>query len=517
MEIGTSIINKRKSVIGQLTNQVQQLGKIPPQAVDIEEIILGALMLERDAINTAIEILQPHSFYKPEHQLIFESIKDLFGKSQPVDLITVTAHLRSKGNLEAAGGPLYLSELTNKVGSAANIEFYCRVVSEKYILRRLIEISTEIQDLAYDETSDVFELLNKAEQNLYSVTENNLKTSYSKIDVLASQAIAQIEEMKDMEGGITGVNTGFKELDNMLGGWQKSDLIILAARPGMGKTAMVLTLARNAAAHNKGVAIFSLEMSSLQLMLRLISAESEIESEKFKRGNLESHEMAQLYAKVQTLNNLPIFIDDTPALNIFELRAKCRRLKNQYDIEMIVIDYLQLMNGAKDNNKNSGNREQEISGISRALKQLAKELNVPVIALSQLSRAVESRASGSKKPILSDLRESGSIEQDADQVLFIYRPEYYKIDAWEDGTPTMGEAEIIVAKNRHGAISEVRLKFVGRYNKFTNLDTDFSNYSSNNSLGSLSTFGSNAGVNNQDGTFTIASKSNDEDDEVLPF
>ena len=411
-------------------------GKIPPQARDLEEAVLGALMLEKDAVTTVIDIIKADSFYVTAHQIIYTACLSLFEKSQPIDLLTVTQELKKRGELENAGGATYLSQLTERVASAANVEFHARIISQKFIQRELIRISSEIIKDSYEETTDVFELLDKAEQNLFSVADQNLSRNYDSMSSLITQAIKQIEELQNQEDALTGVPSGFTALDRLTGGWQKSDLIIMAARPGMGKTSFVLTVARNAAVDfNKAVAVFSLEMASLQLVNRLISGEAEISSEKLRKGNMESWEWKQLTHKIEKLSEAPLFIDDTPGINIFELRAKCRRLKMQHDIQLVIVDYLQLMTGSSADGKSSGNREQEISSISRGLKGLAKELNVPVIALSQLSRAVETRG-GDKRPQLSDLRESGAIEQDADMVIFLYRPEYYGMDVDEDNNVT---------------------------------------------------------------------------------
>src|SRR6201996_3145623 len=447
------------------------LGKLPPQAVDLEEAVLGALMLEKDALSSVIDILKAEVFYKDNHQKIFNAIKLLFEKSQQVDILTVTAQLRQLGELEMVGGAYYITELTNRVASAANIEFHSRIIIQKFIQRELIRISTETVQLAYEDTTDVLDLLDRAEKSLFEIAQNNLRRDSRKMDDLMHEALKEIEALKDKKDGLTGIASGFTELDRMTSGWQKSDLVIIAARPAMGKTAFVLSCARNAAVDfNKPVVVFSLEMSSVQLVNRLISGETEIEQEKIRKGQLEEWEWQQIHSKIGRLEHAPIILDDTPALNIFEFRAKCRRLKSQYDIQLIIVDYLQLMQGKADG-KGGGNREQEIGSISRALKSVAKELNVPVIALSQLSRAVENRPGGSKRPMLSDLRESGSIEQDADMVLFLYRPEYYGLEVDEDNNPTQGVGEIIIAKHRNGETGRVRLKFVGKYVKFTDLDT----------------------------------------------
>lgn len=446
------------------------LGKLPPQAVDLEEAVLGALMLEKDALSSVIDILKPDIFYKDAHQKIFKTIQYLFEKTSPVDILTVTAQLRVQGELEMIGGAYYITELTNRVASAANIEYHARIIIQKFIQRELIRISTDIITSAYEDTTDVLDLLDKAEKNLFDIAQNNLRRDSRKMDDILRETLKEIEALKDKKDGLTGVASGFTELDRMTSGWQKSDLVIIAARPAMGKTAFVLTCARNAAVDfEKPVVVFSLEMSSVQLVNRLVSGETEIEQEKIRKGTLEEWEWQQIHSKIGRLEQAPLIIDDTPALNIFEFRAKCRRLKSQYDIQLIIIDYLQLMHGKSDN-KGGGNREQEIGSISRALKSVAKELNVPVIALSQLSRAVESRPGANKRPMLSDLRESGSIEQDADMVLFLYRPEYYGLEVDEDNNPTKGVGEVIIAKHRNGETGTVRLKFVGKYVKFQDLD-----------------------------------------------
>lgn len=462
--------NERRSRITNPT-PYSGLGKLPPQATDLEEAVLGALMLEKDALSSVIDILKPEVFYKDNHQKIFHAIRTLFEKTSPVDILTVTSQLRNQGELEMIGGAYYITELTNRVASAANIEFHSRIIIQKFIQRELIRISTEVINSAYEDTTDVLDLLDKAEKNLFDIAQNNLRRDSRKMDDLLHETLKEIEALKDKKDGLTGVASGFTDLDRMTSGWQKSDLVIIAARPAMGKTAFVLTCARNAAVDfHKPVVVFSLEMSSVQLVNRLISGETEIEQEKIRKGTLEEWEWQQIHSKIGRLEQAPLIIDDTPALNIFEFRAKCRRLKSQHDIQLIIIDYLQLMQGKSADGKGGGNREQEIGSISRALKSVAKELNVPVIALSQLSRAVESRPGGSKRPMLSDLRESGSIEQDADMVLFLYRPEYYGLDVDEDNNPTQGVGEVIIAKHRNGETGRVRLKFVGKYVKFTDLD-----------------------------------------------
>ncbi|MBG6062861.1 replicative DNA helicase [Flavobacterium petrolei] len=445
-------------------------GKLQPQVLDLEEAVLGAMMIDKKGVDDVIDILQPDAFYKEAHKHIFEAIVQLFTETQPIDLLTVSAQLKKNAKLELAGGDFYLIQLTQKISSSAHIEFHSRIILQKFIQRSLIRISTEIIEDSYDETTDVFDLLDRAESKLYEVTQGNIKRSSETAQSLVLQAKKRIEEIAGQEG-LSGVATGFDKLDKITSGWQPSDLIIIAARPAMGKTAFVLSMARNMAIDfGMPVALFSLEMASVQLITRLISSETGLSSEKLRTGKLEKHEWEQLSTKVKNLEKAPLFIDDTPSLSIFDLRAKARRLVSQHGIRIIIVDYLQLMT-AGGNGKGGGNREQEISTISRNLKALAKELNVPVIALSQLSRAVETRGS-SKRPLLSDLRESGAIEQDADIVSFLYRPEYYKIDEWDDdeASPTAGQAEIMIAKHRNGSIENVRLKFIGHLGKFDNLE-----------------------------------------------
>lgn len=443
----------------------ESLGKLPPQALDLEEAILGALMLEKNALTAVIEFLRPEHFYTEQHKEIYNAIIDLFKSSEPVDMRTVVAQLRKSAKLEVVGGAYYIAELTSKVSSAANIEYHARIIIEMAIKRDLIQIASQIHHDAYEDTTDVFELLDKTEQNIFQISDSNLRKNYDNMKSLMFRAIQELQEKKNHKDGLTGVPSGFSRLDRVTSGWQKSDLVIIAARPGMGKTAFVVSAMRNAAVEFKiPVAIFSLEMASLQLVNRLISAEAELESEKIKKGNLAEFEWQQLVHKTTNLSTSPIFIDDTPALSILELRAKCRRLKAEHNIQLIIIDYLQLMKGEM-----GGNREQEIASISRALKGIAKELSVPVIALSQLSRGVETRG-GDKRPQLSDLRESGSIEQDADIVMFLYRPEYYKISLDEENMPTQGMAEVIIAKHRNGSLENVKLKFIGKYTKFADYD-----------------------------------------------
>lgn len=441
-------------------------GRVPPQAIDLEEAVLGALLIDKNALSRVIDILHPEAFYKEQHQHIYKTIEHLFGDNQPVDILTVAAELRKQGNVKLAGGESYLAQLSQKVSSGAHIEYHARIVLQKHIQRELVRISSEIIESAFDETTDVLELLDDAEQKLFEVAQGNLKRNYESAEQLIRQALDKIEHISKQEG-LSGIPSGFSDLDRLTSGWQPSDLIILAARPGMGKTAFVLSMARNMAVdHGRKVAVFSLEMSSVQLITRIISSETGLSSEKLRKGDLNDSEWNQLTSGVKDLEKANLFIDDTPALSVFDLRAKCRRLSSTQGLDLIIIDYLQLM--TVGGSKNTGNREQEISTISRSLKSIAKELNVPVIALSQLSRAVETRST-SKRPQLSDLRESGAIEQDADIVSFIYRPEYYGIEEWEDGEPSTNQAEIIIAKHRNGSLDDVRLRFIGELAKFSDL------------------------------------------------
>lgn len=467
MEQGRSTSLRLSSKTSKLTPRdlSESLGKLPPQARDLEEAVLGALMLEKNALNAVVEFLKPEHFYADAHREIYQAIIDLFKASEPVDMRTVVNQLRKNAKLELVGGAYVIAELTAKVSSAANIEYHARVIIEMAIKRDLIQIASQIHHAAYEDTTDVFELLDKTEQSVFEISDSNLRKNYDNMRNLMARAIQELQLLKDHKDGLTGVPSGFTSLDRITSGWQKSDLVIIAARPGMGKTAFVVSALRNAAVDFKiPVAIFSLEMASVQLVNRMISAEAELEGEKIKKGNLADHEWAQLVHKTSRLSSAPIFIDDTPALSILELRAKCRRLKAEHNVQLIVIDYLQLMRGEQ-----GGNREQEIASISRALKGIAKELSVPVLALSQLSRGVETRG-GDKRPQLSDLRESGSIEQDADIVMFLYRPEYYKITVDEEGMPTQGMGEVIVAKHRNGSTGTAKLKFIGKFTKFADFD-----------------------------------------------
>jgi len=461
---GSSVVRKIKpqeSITADL-----EFGRKMPQATDLEEAVLGAVLIDREALTEIVDTLKTEHFYKDAHQNIYATILELFEEDEPIDIVTVTQALRTKNELADVGGAYYLSYLSNRVASSANAKHYAHIVVQKALSRELITRNSSIIKEAYEDATDVFELLDKAEQELYDISKNNIGKDYESMEDLTVKAIKQIEELLQRGEEFTGVPSGFMALDRVTSGWQASDLIIVAARPSMGKTAFTLNMARNAAIIGKPVVVFSLEMSSTQLAMRLISSEAELSQDEIKKGDLRPDQIQQIITKSEILKEAPIYIDDTPAINIFQLRAKCRRLKRKHDISLIVIDYLQLMSGS--GGKGNTNREQEISRISRSLKTLAKELDIPVIALSQLSREVERRAD--KRPMLSDLRESGAIEQDADMVVFLYRPEYYGLDVDEQGNSTKGISEIIVAKHRNGAVGTVKLKFINKYAKFTDLD-----------------------------------------------
>ena len=510
--------NTRKPAVRAKNPNVlaNELGKVPPQAVDIEQAVLGAMMLEKNAVTDVIDMLTPNSFYDPKHQFIYNAIRELFGSSSPIDLLTVSNKLRQNGELEAAGGSAYISQLTSRIGSSAHVEFHARIIAEKHIKRELIRMSGEVIREAYDDTTDVFGVLGKAEEELFKIAENNMGKNADTMQNVVRQAIEEIEKASQNTDGISGIPTGFMDLDKVTAGWQRSDMIVIAARPAMGKTAFVLSMARNTAVdHNMGVAFFSLEMSSVQLVKRLISSEARIDASKLRKGDLREDEFQQLHSRISQLATAPLFIDDTPGISIFDLRAKCRRLKMQHDIQLVIIDYLQLMTAG--GGKGPGNREQEISSISRSIKEIAKELNIPVIALSQLSRSVEQRG-GDKRPQLSDLRESGAIEQDADIVSFIYRPEYYGFMQDEDGNSNEGVGEIIIAKHRNGDLENVRLRFIGKYARFDNINNYNEDPIPTHAI--ASSMNSNNSFDSQGGgatSYTISSKMNSFDKEDADF
>ena len=445
--------------------------RLQPQARELEEAVLGALMLEKDAYSIVSEILKPECFYEKAHEKIYAAIVDLALSQRRVDMITVTEQLKKRGELEDVGGPFYISQLTSKVASSAHIEYHARIIAQKYLARELISFTAMIQGKAFDETLDVEDLMQEAEGKLFEISQRNVKKDVTQINPVIKDAMEMLQKAALQKEGLSGLRTGFEGLDKMTSGWQNSDLIIIAARPAMGKTAFVLSMAKNMAVNfNTPVALFSLEMSNVQLVNRLIVNVCEIPGEKIKSGRLESYEWEQLDFKIKELYDAPIFVDDTPSLSVFELRTKARRLVREHGIKIIIIDYLQLMNAS---GMSFGSREQEVSTISRSLKQLAKELNIPIIALSQLNRNVESRGDdkNGKRPQLSDLRESGSIEQDADIACFIHRPEYYTksgVDA--EGKDIRGKAEFIIAKHRSGSVGDVPMRFVGKYARFENWD-----------------------------------------------
>ncbi len=448
-----------------------EMGKLPPQALELEQSVIGALMIEKDAFATVADLLRPESFYSDQHRHIFEAIRSLSTKDAPIDVLSVTEELRTMGNLELAGGVVYLSELTQRVASAAHLRYHAQIVAQKATARDLIGLACQIEEKGYDETQDVDELMQEAEAGVFEISQRSQKRDVTHIFPVITEAFDRMHKASQNEGNISGIPSGFTELDKITSGWQKSDLVIIAARPAMGKTAFVLSMAKNIAVDfNIPVAIFSLEMSNVQLVNRLIMNVCEIEGSKIRNGRLTKAEWDKLENNISVLQNAPIYVDDTPGLSVYELRSKARKLVKDKKIQLIIIDYLQLMNA---NGANFGSREQEVSIISRTLKGLAKELDVPVIALSQLSRAVEKRDSSNsnvdgKKPLLSDLRESGAIEQDADMVCFIHRPEYYKLYDDGNGKDLRGLGQIIVAKHRNGATDEIWLRFIGKYTRFQN-------------------------------------------------
>ena len=461
----TSKYGDRKGRDKQQSEYLNQ-GRLQPRDIDLEQAVLGALMLETDAYAVVCDMLTPETFYEPTHSLIFEAIRTLGAAQQPIDMLTVTEQLRLDGNLDKIGGPLYISELTSRVTSSANIEFHARILAQKFVARQLITFAGNLETQAFDESNDIDDVLQVAEARIFEISQRNVKKQVTQIDPVIAQAIEQIQNAANRETGLSGLASGYHALDKVTSGWQNSDLIIIAARPAMGKTAFVLSMAKNMAVnYNTPIAIFSLEMSNLQLVNRLISNVCEIEGEKIKSGRLDEREWDQLMSRVKNLQSAPLFIDDTPALSILDLRTKARRLVSEHGIKMIIIDYLQLMNAA---GMKFGSREQEVSMISRSLKGLAKELNIPIIALSQLNRSVESR-SDDKRPQLSDLRESGAIEQDADIVCFIHRPEYYlKSGVNAEGHDIRGLAQFIIAKHRSGSVEDIDMRFRNKFARFEN-------------------------------------------------
>lgn len=453
-----------------------ELGKLPPQALELEASVIGALMIEKDAFSSITDLLRPESFYSDQHRHIFEAVQALSAKDAPIDVLSVAEQLKLAGKLELAGGVLYLSDLTRRVASAAHVRYHAQIIAQKATARDLITAACQIEEKGYDETQDVDELVEEATAKIFEISQRAQKRDVTHIYPVITEAFERMHKASENEGNISGIPSGFTELDKITSGWQKSDLVIIAARPAMGKTAFVLSMAKNIAVDfNIPVAIFSLEMSNVQLVNRLIMNVCEIEGNKIRNGRLTKAEWDKLEHSIGVLETAPIYVDDTPGLSVFELQSKARKLVKEHKIQMIIIDYLQLMNA---NGMNFGSREQEVSIISRNLKGLAKELDIPVIALSQLSRAVEKRDSSNsnvdgKKPLLSDLRESGAIEQDADMVCFIHRPEYYKLYDDGNGKDLRGLGQIIVAKHRNGATDEIWLRFIGKYTRFQNENDAF--------------------------------------------
>ena len=437
------------------------MGNTPPQALDVEEAVLGAMLLEQSAVDQAMEDLTPGCFYDPRHKMIFEAISHLVTEHTSVDIITTANKLKQEGNLEAVGGAVVLTTLSQKVGSAAHIEYYIKILKQKSIQRELITASYDILHQAYDDSVNVDDLIDNAQTKIFDAIQNNLKKEVQDIGALINEAMGDIQKMQNSTG-LSGVPSGFVTLDTITMGWQKSDLIILAARPSIGKTAFALNMARNAAVdHHMPVAVFSLEMSAVQLTKRLMTSESGLPADKIKGGSkLEPFEWEQLEYKLRNLSKAPLYIDDTPSIPVMEFRTKVKNLVKSKDVRLVVVDYLQLMQGPAELR---GMREQEVAAISRTLKQTAKELNVPIIALSQLSRQTVQRAGGSGRPQLSDLRESGSIEQDADMVIFIHRPDALGLSADPAGKE---ETQIIIAKHRNGSVGEIPMVFKSEQIKF---------------------------------------------------
>lgn len=516
----TGAQRKRKAAQTPIDNT---LGHLQPQALEIEKAVLGALMIDRDAYAVVCETLRPESFYEQRNQMVYEAIRDLSMAEKPVDMLTVTEELSRLGNLEKVGGPLYIAELTSKVASSANIEYHAHIIAHKFLARQLISFSSGIQTKAFDETTDIDELMQEAEGLLFELSQRNMKKDYTQIDPVITDAINVIQKASANKDGLTGVPTGYHKLDDITSGWQQSDLVIVAGRPAMGKTSFALSMAKNIAADYKvPIAFFSLEMSNVQLVNRLISNCCEIQGSKILNGQLKPDEWDRLDRRINNLIGAPLYIDDTPGLSVFELRTKARRLVREHGVKIIMIDYLQLMNA---NGMRFSSRQEEVSTISRSLKGLAKELDIPILALSQLNRGVESREGlEGKRPQLSDLRESGAIEQDADMVLFVHRPEYYHIYQDESGRDLHGMAQIIIAKHRKGATGDVLLNFRGEYTRFENPeDSTLSSSSSsgeivgsringgdNGSGGNDSTYGSDEGYGSGFNPFMPG-------DEPIPF
>ncbi len=463
--------NKRQRKPKQPTPINNTYGHLQPQALDIEKVVLGAMMIDKDAFSMVSELLRPETFYEPRNQMVYHAIQSLSLKEKPVDILTVTEQLKAEGNLDEIGGPVYITELSQHVASSAHVEYHAHILQQKYVARQLISFASVVETKAFDDTVDVDDLMQEAEGSLFELSQKNMRQDYTQIDPVLKQAMADIQKAAAQSDGLSGTPSGYTKLDDITSGWQSSDLIIIAGRPAMGKTSFALSMAKNMVVdYQVPVAFFSLEMNNVQLVNRLISNVCEIQGSKIMNGQLADDEWNRLDKNIRKLEGAPLYIDDTPGLSIFELRSKARRLAKEKGIKAIMIDYLQLMNA---NGMHFGNRQEEVSTISRSLKGLAKELNIPVIALSQLNRGVESREGlEGKRPQLSDLRESGAIEQDADMVLFVHRPEYYHIYEDENKRDLHGMAQIIIAKHRKGAIGDVLLKFHGEFTRFENPDTN---------------------------------------------
>lgn len=464
--------SNRKSTANKTPAFDSGLGHLPPQSVETERLVLGALMVDKDAFTIVSEILKPETFYEPRNQKVFAAIQSLSINEHPVDMVTVTEQLKRDGTLEEVGGQMYVFDLTANVASSAHVEYHARILAQKSLARQLISYASTIETSAFDESNNIELVMQEAEGQLFQLSQTNMRQDYTQIDPIVKNALTILQKAASNTGGLTGVTSGYAKLDDMTSGWQKSDLIILAGRPAMGKTSFALSIAKNIAVDNRiPTAFFSLEMSNIQLVNRLISNTCEIDSKKIMNGQLDDEEWRRLDKNIRKLEGVPLYLDDTPGLSIFELRTKARRLAREKNVKILMIDYLQLMNAS---GMRFGSRQEEVSTISRSLKSLAKELDIPIIALSQLNRSVETRDNdNNKRPQLSDLRESGAIEQDADMVLFVHRPEYYHIYHDENGNDLRGMAQIIIAKHRKGAVGDVLLHFRGQYTRFDNPEDNY--------------------------------------------
>lgn len=457
----------------RIANQVDnRYAHLQPQAVDVEKVVLGALMIDKDAFSIISETIRPETFYDPIHQKIYQAIQTLNLNERPVDIVTVIEELKKEGTIDDVGGPAYVIDLSNQVASSAHIEYHAQILAQKFLARQLISFAGNVETKAFDDTVDVDELMQEAESSLFEISQKNMRQDFTQIDPVVRKAVELLQTAATMSGGLTGIPTGYTKLDEMTSGWQSSDLVIIAGRPAMGKTSFALSLAKNIAVdYNTPIAFFSLEMSNVQLVQRLMSNVFEITGHSILTGQLKPHEWERMDGLMDKLSKAPIYVDDTPGLSVFELRTKARRLVREKGVKLIMIDYLQLMNA---NGMRFGSRQEEVSTISRSLKNLAKELNIPILALSQLNRTVENREGiEGKRPQLSDLRESGAIEQDADMVLFVHRPEYYHIFQDEKGNDLRGMAQIIIAKHRKGATGDVTLAFRGEFTRFQNPEDNY--------------------------------------------